>query len=38
MDTDSFVLIMNTQHIMEDIKIRDNLFDFSNWNQNHEKN
>ena len=36
MDCDSFVLSFETQNINNDLKIYENLFDFSNLNQNHD--
>ena len=36
MDTDSFVLSVNTKYIKEDLKNPDDLFDFSNLSENHE--
>ena len=36
MDTDSFVLSVNTKDIIKDLKNLENLFDFSNWNENDE--
>ena len=36
MDTDSFVLSVNTKDIIKDLKSREDLFDFSNLNENHE--
>ena len=36
MDTDSFVLSVNTKHIITDLKNLENLFDFSNLHENHE--
>ena len=36
MDTDSFVLSVNTKDIIKDLKILENMFDFSNLDENHE--
>ena len=36
MDCDSFVLSIETQNIINDLKNLENLFDFSNLNKNHE--
>ena len=36
MDTDSFVLSVNTKDIIKKLKNLENLFDFSNLNENHE--
>ena len=36
MDCDSFVLSIETQHIINDLKNLEDLFDFSNLNENHE--
>ena len=36
MDTDSFVLIVNTKDIIIDLKNLEDKFDFSNLNENHE--
>ena len=36
MDTDSFVLSMNTKDVFEDWKNLEELFDFSNLDKNHE--
>ena len=36
MDTDSFVLSVNTKDLIKDLKNLENLFDFSNLNENHE--
>ena len=36
MDTDSFVLGVNTKDIIKDLKNLEDLFDFSNLNENHE--
>ena len=36
MDTDSFVLSVNTKDIIKDLKNLEDLFDFSNLNENHE--
>ena len=36
MDTDSFVLSVNTKDIIKDLKKLKNLFDFSNLGKNHE--
>ena len=36
MDTDSFVLNVNTKDIIKDLKPLEDLFDFSNSNENHE--
>ena len=36
MDTDSFVLSVNTKNIIKDLKNLDNLFDFSYSDENHE--
>ena len=36
MDTDSFVLSMNTKDSNKDLKNLDNIFDFSNLDKNHE--
>ena len=35
MDTDSFVLIVNTKDIIKDFKNLDDIFDFSNLDKNH---
>ena len=35
-NTDSFVLSMNTENIIKDLKGLKDLFDFSNSNENHE--
>ncbi len=36
MDTDSFVLSVNTKDFIKDLKNLEDLFDFSNLNENHE--
>ena len=36
MDCDSFVLSIETQNIIKDLKNLDDLFDLSNLNENHE--
>ena len=36
MDTDSFVLSVNTKDIIKDLKILEDIFDFSNLDKNHE--
>ena len=36
MDCDSFVLSIETQNIINDLKNLEDLFDFSNLNENHE--
>ena len=36
MDTDSFVLSVNSKHIIKDLKNLEDLFDFSYLNENHE--
>ena len=36
MDTDSFVLSVNTKYIIKDLKNLENFFDFSNLDKNHE--
>ena len=36
MDTDSFVLSVNTKDIIKDLKNLEDIFDFSNLNKNHE--
>ena len=36
MDTDSFVLSVNTKNIIKDLKNLEDLFDFSNLDENHE--
>ena len=36
MDTDSFVLSVNTKDIIKDLKNLEDIFDFSNLDQNHE--
>ena len=36
MDTDSFLLSVNTKNIIKDLKNLETLFDFSNLNGNHE--
>ena len=36
MDTDSFILILNTKNIMKDLKNLEDMFVFSNLNENHE--
>ena len=36
MDTDSFVLSVNTKDIIEDLKNLDEIFDFNNLDDNHE--
>ena len=36
MDTDSFVLGGNTKNIIKDLKKLEDLFDFSNLNENHD--
>ena len=36
MDTDSFVLSVNTKDIIKGLKILEDIFDFSNLDENHE--
>ena len=36
MDTDSFVLSVNTKNIIKDLKNLEKIFDFSNLDENHE--
>ena len=36
MDTDSFVLSVNTKDILKDLKNLEDIFDFSNLDKNHE--
>ena len=36
MDTDSFVLSVNTKDIIKDLKNLEDIFDFSNFDENHE--
>ena len=36
MDTDSFVLSVNTKDIIKELKILEDRFDFSNLDKNHE--
>ena len=36
MDTDSFVLSVNTKNIIKDLKNLENIFDFCNLDKNHE--
>ena len=36
MDTDSFVLSVNTKDIFKDLKNLEDIFDFSNLDKNHE--
>ena len=36
MDTDSFVLSVNTKDIIKDLKNLEEIFDFSNLDKNHE--
>ena len=36
MDTDSFVLSVNTKDIIKDLKNLEDIFDFSNLDKNHE--
>ena len=36
MDTDSFILSVSVKDIIKDIEILEDIFDFSNLNQNHE--
>ena len=36
MDTDSFVLSVNTKDIIKDLKNLEDIFDFSNLDENHE--
>ena len=36
MDTDSFVLNVNTNDIIKDLKYLEDLYDFTYWNENHE--
>ena len=36
MDTDSFVLSVNTKEIIKDLKKLEDMFDFSNLDKNHE--
>ena len=35
-DTDAFVIIVNTEKFIKDLKILGNIFDFSNLDENHE--
>ena len=35
-DTDGMILSMKTEDIVKDLKILENIFDFSNLNENHE--
>ena len=37
MDTDSFVLSVNTKDINKDLKKLEDIFDFSNLDENHEQ-
>ena len=37
LDTDSFVISVNTKDIIKDLKNLDDLFDSSNLNENHEQ-
>ena len=36
MDTDSFVISVNTKDVVKDLKNLEDLFDFSNLNENHD--
>ena len=36
MDTDSFALNVNTKNTIKDLLNQEDLFDLSNWNDNHE--
>ena len=36
MDTDSFVLSVNTKDVIKDLKNLEDIFDFSNLDKNHE--
>ena len=36
MDTDSFILSVNTKDIIKDLKNFEDIFDFSNLDENHE--
>ena len=36
MDTDSFILSVNTNDIIKDLKNLEDIFDFSNLDKNHE--
>ena len=36
MDTDSFILSVNTKDLIEDLKTLEKIFDFSNLNKSHE--
>ena len=36
MDTDSFILSVNTKDIVKDLKYLEDIFDFSNLDKNHE--
>ena len=36
MDTDSFVLSVNAKDIIKDLKTLEDIFDFSNLDENHE--
>ena len=36
MDTDSFVLSINTKDIVKDLKNLEDIFDFNNLDKNHE--
>ena len=36
MDTDSFILSVNTKDIIKDLKNLEDIFDFSNLDENHE--
>ena len=36
MDTDNFVLNVNTKDIIKDLKNLEDIFDFSNLDKNHE--
>ena len=36
MDTDSFILSVNTEYIIKDLKNFKDIFDFSKLNENHE--
>ena len=36
MDADSFVLSVNTKDIIKDLKTLEDIFDFSNLDENHE--
>ena len=37
LDTESFVLILKTEKIIKDFESLEDLFDFSNLNEKHEK-